>query len=253
MRIRRSLLIFVILIAAVSAVYAAATGSIVGFSGGNQPIYQVSGTGLVRDYEDECMATQTEGGTVAQPLCGCDLVTMMMTDANGLITDIDTFCIWDDTGTGEDYTDWCSYEGGCNPTVGPITYSLFDTAAGSVCDNNFIPGTENSVACANLLLSGAVTCLDEEYYQPPSLPVGTARPVCVPRAGACPVPLPAGSVVYSVPNGAPTYWAARLDAGTNFNLPAGSWYVSEFSGDFAKVWVACQANMVWIPVSAVAR
>jgi len=32
-----------------------------------------------------------------------------------------------------------------------------------------------------------------------------------------------------------------------------TWYISEFSGDFAKVWVACQASPVWVPSNAVAR
>jgi hypothetical protein len=70
---------------------------------------------------------------------------------------------------------------------------------------------------------------------------------------ACPFPLPSGSVIYNVPQGAPAFFAADLSAGTGFNLKAGDWYISEFSGDFAKVWIACQARPVWIPTNAVAR
>lgn len=67
----------------------------------------------------------------------------------------------------------------------------------------------------------------------------------------CPYPLPVGSVVYNIPAGAPAFFAADLGSGTGFNIPAGTWYVSEFSGDFAKVWIACQASPVWVPANAV--
>lgn len=69
----------------------------------------------------------------------------------------------------------------------------------------------------------------------------------------CTYPLPAGSVVYSVPAGAPTFYAADLATKTNFDLPAGTWWISEFTGDFAKVWIACQGSPVYIPSNAVAH
>jgi hypothetical protein len=72
-------------------------------------------------------------------------------------------------------------------------------------------------------------------------------------AANCPRPLPAGSVVYPVPAGAPTFWAPDLATQTDLILPAGTWWISEFEGDFAKVWIACQAEPVWIPSNAVAR
>jgi hypothetical protein len=68
---------------------------------------------------------------------------------------------------------------------------------------------------------------------------------------ACANPLPANSVVYDVPGGAPAFFEPNLGSQTNFNLPAGTWKISEFSGDFAKVWIACQASSVWIPRNAV--
>jgi hypothetical protein len=71
--------------------------------------------------------------------------------------------------------------------------------------------------------------------------------------GGCSNPLPAGSVVYSVPQGAPTFYDPDLGAQTNFDLPAGTWWISEFEGDFAHVWIACEGSMVWIPANAVAR
>jgi len=72
-------------------------------------------------------------------------------------------------------------------------------------------------------------------------------------ASACTYPLPAGSVIYNVPAGAPAFFQADLGSQTNFNLPAGTWYISEFTGDFAKVWMACQAQPFFIPANAVAR
>ncbi|MBK8027464.1 MAG: hypothetical protein IPK19_40290 [Chloroflexi bacterium] len=70
---------------------------------------------------------------------------------------------------------------------------------------------------------------------------------------ACPYPLPPGSIVYQLPAGAPAFFDADLSTQTNFNIPAGDWYISEFSGDFAKLWIACQAEPVWVPANAVLR
>jgi len=78
---------------------------------------------------------------------------------------------------------------------------------------------------------------------------GSITPL-TPPAGACPYPLPSGSVIRNVPLGAPTYYAADAGTRTTFDLPAGNWYVARTSGDFAQVWIACQANLVWIPVTA---
>lgn len=72
-------------------------------------------------------------------------------------------------------------------------------------------------------------------------------------SGACPYPLPAGSTVYSIPAGAPAFFAPDLGSQTTFAIPAGTWYISQFSGDFAKVWIACEASPVWVPANAVAR
>jgi hypothetical protein len=68
--------------------------------------------------------------------------------------------------------------------------------------------------------------------------------------GFCTNPLPSESVVRNVPLGAPAYFDARLDTRVNFDLPAGNWYVTDTSGDFAHVWIACEADLIWIPTSA---
>ncbi len=72
------------------------------------------------------------------------------------------------------------------------------------------------------------------------------------QTAGCTNPLPDGFVVRSVPDGAPAYFAPRLDTYTNFDLPAGTWYVGATSGDFSHVWIACQADLVWIPTANVA-
>lgn len=71
-------------------------------------------------------------------------------------------------------------------------------------------------------------------------------------ADVCPNPLPANSVVRSIPAGAPTFYAPDLATQNNFNLPAGTWWVGETSGDFSRVWIACQAQPVWVPTNAIA-
>ncbi len=67
----------------------------------------------------------------------------------------------------------------------------------------------------------------------------------------CPDPLPSGSTVRSVPLGAPAYYAADAATRVNFDLPAGTWWVTQTSGDFTQVWIGCQANRIWIPTTAV--
>lgn len=75
----------------------------------------------------------------------------------------------------------------------------------------------------------------------------------LPAAPACPYPLPAGSVIRSVPAGAPTFFAPDLGSQiSNLTLPPGTWYISEIEGDFALVWIACQAQPIYIPVNTIA-
>src|SRR5690606_27092564 len=123
----------------------------------------------------------------------------------------------------------------------------FDTDYDDICYF-----AENTYACSDYLASGAVACIGEAYYQPPSLPAGEPFVICG-SGGAgvavCPYPLPSGSVVRDIPAGALTYFEASADTYTGFNLPPGTWYVSETDGDFAKVWIACQASPVWVPTA----
>ncbi|MFN8528454.1 MAG: hypothetical protein U0670_07575 [Anaerolineae bacterium] len=72
------------------------------------------------------------------------------------------------------------------------------------------------------------------------------------QLGACPTQLPAGAVVRSIPNGAAAYWGPDLSQSADFTLPAGTWWTYGTSGDFTHVWIACYANPIWVPTSAVA-
>lgn len=67
---------------------------------------------------------------------------------------------------------------------------------------------------------------------------------------SCPYPLGTGATMRNVPLGAPAYYAADPGTRLTWDLPAGNWWVKQISGDFAQVWIACQATPVWIPVSA---
>ena len=68
--------------------------------------------------------------------------------------------------------------------------------------------------------------------------------------GSCIDPLPAGTPILNVPLGAPAYYEPDLGTLLTFSLPAGNWYVTDTSGDFAQVWIDCNANRIWIPLTA---
>lgn len=69
----------------------------------------------------------------------------------------------------------------------------------------------------------------------------------------CSNPLPPGSAVYSVPDGALAFYAPDPNTYTGFNLPSGTWYISEFGEAYAKVWIACEADPIYIPLVNVVR
>lgn len=226
---RKLLLILVIIFTASVSfgmiVHAASSATIAFLDTFSQPQYQVTASGLVDD-----------GG-------GCDFVTMMMTDATGGITDIDTFCLDSGTGVGSDFTDWGSFESGYVAAVGPITYTVFDTAPGDACNVN-----ENSAACAEYLLSGAVLCIGEAYYQPPEFPEGTAYPVCAAKTSSgsgCSLTIPDGSVVGDLPLGAQAYYEPG-NVAPGVVLNAGTYIVigQDASETYYKVVLSC--DTVWV-------
>jgi hypothetical protein len=114
--------------------------------------------------------------------------------------------------------------------VGPGATEFFDTDGSAQLWSD-----EVGTACADAGFTYGAT-----FVQPDT------GPVCI-------VPLPQGTLIYSVPNGSPAYFAASLDTYTGFNLPAGTWYVLEFTEEFAHVWVTCTGNPVYIPIGNVVR
>ncbi|MBL8133924.1 MAG: hypothetical protein JNL42_18830 [Anaerolineae bacterium] len=70
---------------------------------------------------------------------------------------------------------------------------------------------------------------------------------------ACSNPLPSGARVYNVPAGALAFYDDDPNTYAGFNLPPGTWYISEFGEAYAKVWIACEAKPIYIPVENVLR
>lgn len=68
---------------------------------------------------------------------------------------------------------------------------------------------------------------------------------------ACIYPLPTNAVVYQIPAGAPVFYQPDLATQLPWALPAGTWYITDFSGDFAHVWIACTGQQIWVPTNAV--
>lgn len=240
MTVRKFSPMFVVFVLAFTAAAVfAATSATISFDAGydaDEPAYPIAGSGLVS--EDTCYfgESETEGPG--------DVVTMLMTDANGLITDIDTFCLEVATGLGVNWTDWWSYEGASDyPTLGPITYSLYDTSPDDPC----YEGNENSVACADYLASGAVRCIAEDYFQPASLPAGAPFPVCNPGAGSagCTLNIPSGSVVGEAPLGAQAYYSPG-NAAPGVVLNPGTYIVvgQDESETYYKIVLACR--FLWV-------
>lgn len=71
--------------------------------------------------------------------------------------------------------------------------------------------------------------------------------------GACANPLPNGTLIYNVPAGALAFSDDDVNAYAGFNLPPGTWYITEFGDAFAKVWIDCNAQPIYIPVDNVIR
>jgi hypothetical protein len=115
--------------ALVPTVSRAATG--VMFSADNTfpPEYTVTAASVVND-----------GGN-------CDYVTVVISGVGG-ITDIDYVCIDVATRTGTNLVDPGSFEGGYEAPGFPLTYQVYDTVQGDICNSD-----ENSQLCLTYLQS----------------------------------------------------------------------------------------------------
>ncbi len=155
-------------------------------------------------------------------------------------------------------------------TAGVYSFDLTSTgefASIYLYEGSFDPanGTVNCVAADNSspinvtypLTVGTpyiVVVFDDTFEQTGgdySLTISGPGNISFSRFSGCTYPLPANAVVYDIPLGAPAFFEADLSTQVNFNLPAGTWHIIEFRGDFAKVWIACQAQPIWVPANAV--
>jgi len=103
---------------------------------------------------------------------GCDIVSMVMVDATGTPTDVDSFCLDLTTGLGGADGDYGSFETGYVPTVSPVTYTLFDLDAADLAALSGLG--ENDQEYFDYVVANA-TCLDEQALAVEGLP--TADPV----------------------------------------------------------------------------
>ncbi|MDZ4770226.1 MAG: hypothetical protein SGJ24_13940 [Chloroflexota bacterium] len=187
---------------------------------------------------------------ISTPACIGQGVTPVSYDAFNFTVDASgsyTFSLTS-SGTVADFASFYVYQGSFNPAAG-MTNCILGVNSGTPKT-----GSIGLTAGTQYIL----VVIDDTFNQAGgSYSVGASGPGNIFGGGAvvtqCPFPRPSGSVIYSVPAGAPTFFEADLSKQNNFNLPAGTWYISEFSGDFAKVWLACEAAPFFIPTNAIAR
>ncbi|MBE2269827.1 MAG: hypothetical protein IAE80_16440 [Anaerolinea sp.] len=123
-------------------------------------------------------------------------------------------------------------------------------------NNGFAPGTPTTLNNVNLTAGTPyyLVIFDDTFTQTtPGYNFnanGVGDIVIASAPGDCADPLPAGATIRNVPLGAPAYYAADSGSLVNFTLPAGNWYVTQTSGEFAQVWIACNASRIWIPITA---
>lgn len=224
-------LLFIVVIGAFGAVYAASSGSFVfdyaGDAGDNADGPQ---------YDMSLISPTDDGG-------GCDQIVMIMFDANGVVVDVDPSCIVGTTGSDDgDY--------GVNnaPTSRPITYAFFDVdGAEATALSGLTEGGPDYVT----YLRANGTCLDEDYEDASSLLSGlpSASPyvVCgtpIVAGNVCNLALPAGSVVGSAPLGAQAFYSPGNI--TNITLNPGTYIVvgQDSTETYYKVVLGCQ--FLWV-------
>src|SRR5262245_4558949 len=122
------------------------------------PAYNVTGSGLVDD------------------LGGCDFVVMVMVDATGKPTDVDTICIDLLNGQGNGDGDYGEgVDDGYVPTLGPVTYALFDINEDDVAA---LTGINDSAPEFFAYVVANGRCLAERFLPVDGVPVGTPFTLC---------------------------------------------------------------------------
>jgi hypothetical protein len=137
----------------------------------------------------------------------CDRVVMLMVDATGTPTDVDSVCLDTTTGLGGSDGDYGSFSTGYVPTVSPVTYALFDIDAGDLVA---LTGLSDSDQAFFDYVAAKGRCLGEQSFPVDGLQVGTPFSVC---AGGGVVAIPTldtvGLSAMAVLLGAGALWIVR--------------------------------------------
>lgn len=84
-----------------------------------------------------------------------------------------------------------------------------------------------------------------------SVPDSLVAPCVAPVEGYCTYPLPVSAVQGRLDGATQAYYAPSEDARTEIVLPVGSsWWIAGAENGFYKLFVACQAQYLWVPASA---
>lgn len=84
-----------------------------------------------------------------------------------------------------------------------------------------------------------------------SVPDSLVAPCVAPVEGYCTYPLPVNAVQGRLDGATQAYYAPSEDARTEIVLPVGSsWWIAGSENGFYKLFVACQAQYLWVPASA---
>jgi hypothetical protein len=106
---------------------------------------------------------------------GCDAVTMIMVDATGTVTDVDSFCLSLATGLGGSDGDYGSFSTGYVPTLGPVTYALYDLTAADLAA--LVGFGDNDPEFVAYVVANA-RCLVERTFPVAGVPVGAPFTFC---------------------------------------------------------------------------
>lgn len=189
------------------------------------PDFDVVGTGLVDDGS------------------GCDTVTVIMVDATGTVTDVDTICLNLITGQGGSDGDYGSSNGGYFPIAGPVTYAVFDLTATDLA--NLTGFGDSDPEYAAYVIANA-TFLTEGYVDVQGLASGTPFSfIASTPASGCRLAIPAGSVVGEAPLGAQVYYEpGNVSPGIVLNPGTYTVVGQDESQTYYKLFFSC--SFIWV-------
>jgi hypothetical protein len=151
---------------------------------------------------------------------GCDTVVMIMVDGTGTPTDADSFCLSLTTGQGGSDGDYGSIETLYVPTVGPVTYALYDIDAADIAALSGLG--DNNVAYINYVINNGI-CVTERFHPLPGRANGTPfslcrKPVLVTGAGPGGAPHVTGTQAPGLPGSSFFAYGAAFSGGVRVAL-----------------------------------